>query len=53
MSEENVEAFKRAIEAANRQDEIAWLVRYRDDLAVWGHAYQSHAEALEAAGLRE
>jgi ketosteroid isomerase-like protein len=33
--------------------EIAWLIRYRDGLAVWGHAYQSHAEALEAAGLRE
>jgi ketosteroid isomerase-like protein len=31
--------------------EIAWLVRYRDGLAVWGHAYQSHADALEAAGL--
>lgn len=33
--------------------EIAWLFRYRDGLAVWGHAYQSHAEAVEAAGLRE
>jgi ketosteroid isomerase-like protein len=33
--------------------EIAWLIRYRDGLAVWGHAYQSHADALEAAGLRE
>ncbi|HEX6587335.1 MAG TPA: nuclear transport factor 2 family protein [Solirubrobacterales bacterium] len=35
------------------ETEIAWLFRYRDGLAVWGHAYQSHAEALEAAGLRE
>jgi ketosteroid isomerase-like protein len=33
--------------------EIGWLTRYRDGLAVWGRAYQSHAEALEAAGLRE
>jgi ketosteroid isomerase-like protein len=33
--------------------EIAWLTRYRDGLAVWGRAYQSHPEALEAAGLRE
>jgi ketosteroid isomerase-like protein len=33
--------------------EIAWLLRYRDGLAVWGRAYQSHAEALEAAGLAE
>jgi hypothetical protein len=31
--------------------EIAWLIRYRDGLAVWGHAYQSHADALKAAGL--
>jgi hypothetical protein len=29
------------------------VVRFRDGLAVWGRAYQSHAEALEAAGLRE
>jgi ketosteroid isomerase-like protein len=33
--------------------EIAWVVRFRDGLAVWGRAYQSHAKALEAAGLRE
>jgi len=33
--------------------EIAWLTRYRDGLAVWGRAYQSHVEALEAAGLSE
>jgi ketosteroid isomerase-like protein len=33
--------------------EIGWLTRYRDGLAVWGRAYQSHAEALEAAGLKE
>jgi ketosteroid isomerase-like protein len=33
--------------------EIGWLTRYRDGLAVWGRAYQSHAEALEAAGLSE
>ena len=32
---------------------IGWLTRYRNGLAVWGRAYQSHAEALEAAGLRE
>ena len=35
------------------ETEIAWLIRYRDGLAVWGHAYQSHTEALEAAGLSE
>jgi hypothetical protein len=34
-------------------EEIGWLTRYRDGLGVWGRAYQSHAEALEAAGLRE
>ena len=33
--------------------EIAWLLRFRDGLAVWGHAYQSHAEALKAAGLED
>jgi ketosteroid isomerase-like protein len=33
--------------------EIGWLTRYRDGLAVWGRAYQSHVEALEAAGLSE
>ena len=33
--------------------DIAWLTRYRDGLAVWGRSYQSHAEALEAAGLSE
>ena len=32
---------------------IGWLTRYRDGLAVWGRAYQSHVEALEAAGLSE
>jgi ketosteroid isomerase-like protein len=32
---------------------IGWLTCYRDGLAVWSRAYQSHAEALEAAGLRE
>jgi ketosteroid isomerase-like protein len=35
------------------ETEIGWLARFRDGLAVWGRAYQSHAEALEAAGLRE
>jgi ketosteroid isomerase-like protein len=33
--------------------EIGWLTRYRDGLAVWSRAYQSNAEALEAAGLSE
>jgi ketosteroid isomerase-like protein len=33
--------------------EISWLARYRDGLAIWGRAYQSHAEGLEAAGLSE
>jgi ketosteroid isomerase-like protein len=33
--------------------EVGWVVRFRDGLAVWGRAYQSHAEALEAAGLQE
>ena len=33
--------------------EIGWVVRFRDGLGVWGRAYQSHAEALEAVGLRE
>lgn len=29
------------------------LRQYRDGLGVWGRAYESHAEALEAAGLPE
>ena len=33
--------------------EIGWLIRFRDGLGVWGRAYESHAEALQAAGLRE
>jgi ketosteroid isomerase-like protein len=33
--------------------EIGWLTRYRDGLAVWGRAHQSHAAALNAAGLRD
>ena len=33
--------------------EIGWLIRFRDGLGVWGRAYQSHAEAREAAGLSE
>jgi ketosteroid isomerase-like protein len=33
--------------------EIGWVFRFSDGLAVWGRAYQSHAEALEAAGLPE
>jgi ketosteroid isomerase-like protein len=33
--------------------EIGWLVRFRDGLAVWGRTYESHAHALEAAGLSE
>jgi ketosteroid isomerase-like protein len=35
------------------ETEIGWLTRYRDGLGVWGRAFQSHAEALEAAGLPE
>ena len=31
--------------------EVGWVVRFRDGLVVWGRAYQSHAEALEAAGF--
>ena len=31
--------------------EVGWVVRFRDGLAVRGRAYQSHAEALEAAGF--
>ena len=31
--------------------EVGWVVRFRDGLAVWGRAYQSHAEAIEAAGF--
>jgi ketosteroid isomerase-like protein len=33
--------------------EIGWVVRFREGLGVWGRAYQSHAEALEAVGLSE
>lgn len=31
--------------------EVGWMFRFRDGLAVWGRAYQSHAETLHAAGL--
>jgi ketosteroid isomerase-like protein len=31
--------------------EVGWVFRFRDGLAVWGRAYQSHAETLQAAGL--
>jgi ketosteroid isomerase-like protein len=30
-----------------------YLGRFRDGLAVWAQQYPSHAQALEAAGLRE
>jgi ketosteroid isomerase-like protein len=60
MSRENVELFRRGIETYNRRDIEAMLelwhpeaVWYRDGLGVWGRAYQSHAEALDAAGLYE
>jgi ketosteroid isomerase-like protein len=33
--------------------EIGWVFRFRDGLGVWGRAYQSHTDAIEAAGLRE
>jgi ketosteroid isomerase-like protein len=33
--------------------EVGWVFRFRDGLAVWGRAYQSHGEALAAAGLSE
>jgi ketosteroid isomerase-like protein len=33
--------------------EAGYLSRFRDALAVWARMYPSHAEALEAAGLRE
>ena len=33
--------------------EAGWFVRFRDGLVVWGRAYQSHADALDAAGLSE
>ena len=33
--------------------DIGWLTCYRDGFAVWSRAYQSNAEAVEAAGLRE
>ena len=33
--------------------EVGWVVCFREGLAVWGRAYQSHAEALEAAGLSD
>jgi ketosteroid isomerase-like protein len=33
--------------------EAGYLGRFRDALAVWARMYPSHAEALEAAGLRE
>jgi ketosteroid isomerase-like protein len=33
--------------------EVGWFLRFRDGLVVWGRVYQSHAEALEAAGLTE
>ena len=35
------------------ENQIGWLTRYRKRSLAWGSAYQSHAEALEAAGLSE
>ena len=37
----------------NLDTEIGWVIRFRGGLGVWGRAYQSHADALEAAGLTE
>jgi ketosteroid isomerase-like protein len=31
--------------------EVGWVFRFHSGLAVWGRAYQSHSEALAAAGL--
>jgi ketosteroid isomerase-like protein len=33
--------------------EMGWVFRFRDGLVVWGRAFQSHAEAIEAAALHE
>jgi ketosteroid isomerase-like protein len=33
--------------------EVGWVFRFRDGLAVWGRAYQSHADALAAAARSE
>jgi ketosteroid isomerase-like protein len=33
--------------------EVGWVFRFSNGLAVWGRAYQSHADALQAAGLSE
>ena len=33
--------------------EMGWVFRFRDGLVVWGRAFQSHTEALEAAGSSE
>jgi ketosteroid isomerase-like protein len=35
------------------EQEVALVARYRDGLLVWGRAYRTRAEALEAVGLRE
>ena len=47
----NIPIYQADIQALDT--EIGWVVRFRDGLGVWGRAYQSHAEALEAAGLSE
>lgn len=33
------------------EQEIAWVVRFRDGVFIWGRTFRTRAEALEAAGL--
>jgi ketosteroid isomerase-like protein len=33
--------------------DVAWVVRYRDGLAVWGRSYFNRPEALESVGLSD
>ena len=65
MSEQNIEAFKRAVAATNRGDVEAVLRELHPEVefhafmeellgkAIWWRVFQSEAEALAAAGLRE
>ena len=58
MSQENVEAFKRAVEANNGGDYEAFLqygavAEFKQGKVISYRDFFDHAQALEAAGLQE
>ena len=45
--------FGRSKQGLSMDEEYGLVVRFRDGRGVWGRDWYSHAEALDAAGLRE